>query len=175
VWQKHPMSKTVFFVPKREPQFLNHSDPTHDFASTLTKKSVVPPTETDPISTSMSVKQTTPSNHESLNDKKASPTQRVATATNECDVCLAGRIVSTNNKANILFSIAKQKPQKQFQWHATNQSLFAVQCGFLGSEDVWGCSTLMGDPMERQTAKLLIWRKLMDLFTMLFVSKEGKN
>jgi len=68
VWQKHQMPKTVFFVPKREPQFLNNSDPTHKFTSTLTKMSEVP-AETDPISTGVQSKRP-PSNHESLNDKK---------------------------------------------------------------------------------------------------------
>jgi len=56
VWQNNPISvvktfptKNIHCVPKCELQFLNNPDPTHNFLSTPTTKSVMP-VNTDPIS-----------------------------------------------------------------------------------------------------------------------------
>jgi len=83
VWSKGSLPKTAPCVLKREFQFLNNPDPTHNFLSTLTMKSTVL-VDTRPVF-HMHAKQTTPS----TDDKRHTPTHKDAEDFDRCNVCLA--------------------------------------------------------------------------------------
>jgi len=75
-------------VPKRELQFLNNPDPTHNFLSTLTTKSAVP-VDTDNISTCVWSRPPPALMSQSMTKQSADSTHDDATDFARCNVCLA--------------------------------------------------------------------------------------
>jgi len=103
-WSKLSLQKTVPCLKKRELQFLNNQDPTHNFSSTLTTKSVVP-ADTDCVSTGIQSRSSPALMSQSMTKESAENTKLPPILVGAIlpGWCPTGSTVRTNKKK--LFSI----------------------------------------------------------------------